>query len=81
MDASVCGEEKAVLRTDEREVRHGWDFFGRFLRTFQAAAARQANCTLEDAFCVESSTLTRGTSAATTTLKGSVTNDGRQGRL
>jgi hypothetical protein len=30
---------------------------------------------------VECSTLTRGTSAATTTLKGSVTNDGGQGRL
>ena len=63
------------------EVCHGRDFFGHFLRAFQAAAARQANCTLEDVFCVECSTLTRGTSAATTTPKGSVTNGGGQGKL
>ena len=56
-----------------------------FLRSFPAClsgcyGAHLANCR-QDAFCVECSTLTRGTSAATTTLKGSVTNDGGQGRL
>jgi hypothetical protein len=50
--------------------RHGRDFFGRFLRTFQAAAARQANCTLEDVFCVECSTLPEGAALLQQRRKG-----------